>query len=176
MTGAELRSERLVLRRWRETDREPFHALNSDPAVMATIGPVMSRGQSDAFMNRIERHFDEHGFGVWCVEVDGRPVGYTGFMVPWFRDGVEIGWRIRSDDWGRGIAPEAARACLALGFGELGFDEVFFDLERFATHAIESGVFALIEVAAFVNAPHQLRDRPAVSRLGGAYEIGVRDV
>ncbi|NNE13106.1 MAG: GNAT family N-acetyltransferase [Ilumatobacter sp.] len=119
-----MRTDRLLLRRWRETDREPFHALNSDPAVMATIGPVMSRAQSDAFMNRIEHHFDEHGFGVWCVEIEGRAVGYTGFMVPWFRDGVEIGWRIRSDDWGRGIAPEAARACLAHGFGELGFDEI----------------------------------------------------
>jgi RimJ/RimL family protein N-acetyltransferase len=124
-----LRTERLVLRRWRDSDRTAFHALNSDPLVMATIGPVMTRAESDAFMNRIEDRFEHVGFGLWCVEVDGASIGFTGFMVPWFRDGVEIGWRIRSDRWGNGYAPEAARACLQHGFaarddGGLGFDEV----------------------------------------------------
>ena len=124
-----LRTGRLVLRRWRDADRAAFHALNSDPAVMATIGPVMSRAESDAFLNRIESRFDELGYGLWCVELDGEAIGFTGFMVPWFRDGVEIGWRIRSEHWGQGYAPEAARACLDHGFtpvdeGGLGFDEV----------------------------------------------------
>lgn len=96
---------------------------------MATIGPVMSRAQSDAFLNRIEDRFDARGFGLWCVEHEGEPVGFTGFMEPWFRDGVEIGWRIRSRYWGRGLATEAAAACLDLAFapsdhGGLGFDEV----------------------------------------------------
>lgn len=121
---ATLTTERLTLRGWREEDRASFHEVNADPAVMATLGPVMTRAQSDAFMNRIVQHFIDHGFGVWCVEFDDRVLGYTGFMVPWFRDGVEIGWRIRSDHWGRGIAPEAARACLRHGFDALGFDEV----------------------------------------------------
>lgn len=120
----ELTTERLVLRGWRESDRAAFHSMNSDPQVMATIGPVMTRSQSDAFMDRITRHFDEHGYGVWCVEFEGESVGFTGLMVPWFRDGVEIGWRIRSEFWGRGIAPEAARRCLRHGFEDLGLDEI----------------------------------------------------
>ena len=123
-----LRTERLLLRRWTERDRAAFHALNCDPAVMATIGPVMSRAESDAFLNRIEARFDEHGFGLWCVElVDGgerEPIGFTGLAVPWFRDGVEVGWRIRSGFWGHGYAPEAARACLAYGFDVVGLDEI----------------------------------------------------
>ena len=129
MPGPTLRTPRLLLRRWRDADRAAFHALNSDPAVMATIGPVMSRAESDAFMNRIEARFDEQGYGLWCVDLEGEAIGFTGFMVPWFRDGVEIGWRIRSEHWGQGYAPEAARACLDLGFGSVagggfGFDEV----------------------------------------------------
>lgn len=124
-----LATERLTLRRWRESDRPAFHAMNSDPRVMATLGPMMTRAESDAFMNRIEAAFVEHGYGLWCVELAGEPIGYTGFMHPWFRDGVEIGWRIRSEHWGSGYAPEAARACLAVGFrdrdeGGIGFDEI----------------------------------------------------
>ncbi|MDW3212900.1 MAG: GNAT family N-acetyltransferase [Ilumatobacteraceae bacterium] len=124
MGATRLVTERLVLRGWRESDRAAFHAMNSDPQVMATIGPVMTRAQSDAFMNRVTHHFDEHGFGLWCVEFDGVAVGFTGFMVPWFREGVEIGWRIRSGYWGRGLAPEAAAECLRHGFDDLGFDEI----------------------------------------------------
>lgn len=120
----ELRTERLLLRRWRESDREAFHALNADEAVMATIGPPMGRGESDAFLDRIEKRFDDNGFGLWCVDLGGEPIGFTGFMTPWFREGVEIGWRIRSHHWGRGFAPEAALRCLAHGFGELAFTEI----------------------------------------------------
>ena len=124
MSVTALSTDRLTLRGWRDDDRQAFHAVNSDPNVMATLGPVMTRAESDAFMNRIINHFAEHGFGVWCVEFDGIVLGYTGFMVPWFRDGVEIGWRIRSDHWGRGIAPEAARECLRHGFDDIDFDEI----------------------------------------------------
>lgn len=124
MDVATLRTERLVLRRWRDTDRDAFHALNVDPQVMATIGPLMSRVESDAFMNRIEARFDEHGYGLWCVELEGDAIGFTGFMAPWFREGVEIGWRIRADRWGVGYATEAARECLRHGFTELDFPEV----------------------------------------------------
>ena len=119
-----MRTERLVLRRWADADRSAFAALNADSRVMATIGPVMTREQSDAFLDRIVDHFDEHGFGLWCVELDGEAIGFTGCSVPWFRDGVEVGWRLRSEYWGKGYAPEAARECLRVGFDELGFDEV----------------------------------------------------
>jgi RimJ/RimL family protein N-acetyltransferase len=122
--SVELRTKRLLLRTWREADRPAFHALNSDPEVMATIGPVMSRADSDAFMNRIEQRFREHPFGLWCVDVDGEAIGFTGLSVPWFRDGVEVGWRIRSEYWGKGYAPEAAAECLRYAFADVGLDEV----------------------------------------------------
>jgi len=122
--AVELRTARLRLRHWRDDDRAAFHSLNSDPAVMATIGPVMSRAESDAFMNRIEQRFTEQPFGLWCVDLDGEPIGFTGLSIPWFRDGVEVGWRIRSEHWGHGYAPEAARECLRYAFGELELDEV----------------------------------------------------
>lgn len=121
---SELHTERLTLRRWREADRPAFRALNADPAVMATIGSPMSVEQSDAFMDRIEAHFEQHGYGLWCVDLAGAALGFTGLSRPWFRDGVEVGWRIRSEFWGRGYAPEAATECLRFAFGQLGLPEV----------------------------------------------------
>ena len=119
-----VRTERLLLRRFRDHDRESFAELNSDPSVMATIGSPMTRVQSDAFLDRIEAGWDERGFGLWCVDLDGECLGFTGLTVPWFRDGVEVGWRIRSAYWGHGYAPEAGRAALAFGFEEVGLDEI----------------------------------------------------
>lgn len=157
MGVTELTTERLVLRGWRDSDREAFHAMNADPQVMATIGPVMTRAQSDAFVNRIIEHFTEHGYGVWCVELEGEPVGYTGFMVPWFRAGVEIGWRIRSEFWGRGIAPEAARECIRHGFADLDFDEVIS-----FTAVINTNSRRVMEKIGLVRDPAADFDHPSV--------------
>jgi RimJ/RimL family protein N-acetyltransferase len=119
-----IRTARLVLRRFTDSDRTAFASLNADERVMATIGPVMSREQSDAFLDRIEVAHAERGFGLWCVEVAGECIGFTGLSVPWFRDGVEIGWRIRSGHWGHGYATEAADASLVDGFERIGLTEV----------------------------------------------------
>lgn len=126
MTGADqrVRTDRLVLRRFTDADRDAFADLNSDPVVMATLPAPLSRDESDAFLDRIEAAWDARGFGLWCVDLDGEAIGFTGFSVPWFRDGVEVGWRLRSEHWGKAYAPEAARECLRVGFDELGFDEV----------------------------------------------------
>ena len=60
--------------------------------------------------------------------MSGEAIGFCGLMVPWFREGVEIGWRLRSAWWGHGYASEAARQVLAYSFAStpngLGFDEV----------------------------------------------------
>jgi RimJ/RimL family protein N-acetyltransferase len=129
--GPALATERLRLRRWRDADREPFAAMNADPLVMATLGPLLSRDQSDALLDRIEAHFEERGFGLWCVDavgVPGRCIGFVGLSVPRFEapflPAVEIGWRIASAFWGLGYAPEAARAVLAFAWDALGLDEV----------------------------------------------------
>ena len=62
-----IRTDRLILRRWRESDREPFAALNADPVVMEHMQGLMSRERSDAFVDRIEAHWDAHGWGLWAV-------------------------------------------------------------------------------------------------------------
>ncbi|WP_432941814.1 GNAT family N-acetyltransferase [Kribbella sp. CA-253562] len=126
----ELRTERLLLREWTEADKEPFAAMNSDPAVMEHFPAAMTREESDAFVERIGAQMAEWGFGLWAVEVrdTGRFIGFTGLSRPSFEahftPAVEIGWRLSKDAWGNGYATEAARAALAYGFGPAGLDEI----------------------------------------------------
>ena len=124
-----IRTERLLLRRWREADREPFAALNADPAVMEHLQGLMSRERSDDFLDRIEAHWREHGWGLWAVEVPGVApfVGYVGLWPADYVTGapmVEVGWRLAREQWGRGYATEAAREALRVGFTEIGLDEI----------------------------------------------------
>jgi RimJ/RimL family protein N-acetyltransferase len=123
-----IRTERLLLRRWGDSDREPFAAMNTDPAVMEHLQGPMSRERSDEFVDRIERHWDEHGWGLWAVEVPGAApfIGYVGLWpAGYVAEGmVEVGWRLASEHWGRGYATEAARESLRFGFEEVGLEEI----------------------------------------------------
>jgi RimJ/RimL family protein N-acetyltransferase len=129
--GPELRTERLLLRRWRKEDRAPFAELNGDPLVMEHFPATLSRAESDELIERMERSFGEHGYGAWAVEVLGE-IPVAGFVGLWrqnderlaFAPTVEIGWRLSQASWGRGIATEAATAAIAYGVGELGLDEI----------------------------------------------------
>jgi RimJ/RimL family protein N-acetyltransferase len=125
-----LDTDRLHLRRWRFFDRAPFAAMNADPEVMAHYPSPLTEAESDAFVDRIRAHFDEHGFGLWALEVAGRGefIGYTGLVVQTFEapfnPSVEVGWRLTRSAWGKGYAVEAARAAVADGFERVGLDEI----------------------------------------------------
>ena len=128
-----LTTDRLALRGWRAEDRAPFAEMNADPVVMEHFPATMTREQSDGFVDRIEQHFAERGFGLWVVEVAGDFQGFTGLQVPRFHTAwmegreqpvVEVGWRLRRSAWGKGWATEAAHACLRFAFDELHREEV----------------------------------------------------
>ena len=125
-----IRTERLILRRWRDDDLEPFAELNADPQVMAHMPALLDRRDSDALATRIREQFEQRGFGLWAVEVPGAApfIGYVGLSVPrftaHFTPCVEIGWRLARPYWGRGYATEAALASLAFGFENVGLQEI----------------------------------------------------
>ena len=127
----EVRTERLLMRRWRAADREPFATLNADPQTMVYFPATMDPAASDAFADQIQARFDEQGFGLWALEVidTGQFIGYTGLNpmppdVPG-ADGMEIGWRLDRHAWHRGYATEAARAALRVAFDGVGLTEIW---------------------------------------------------
>lgn len=127
----ELTTARLLLRRWRDTDREPFAALNADPEVMRHFPAPLDRAASDAWVDRCEQRFDEQGFGLWALEVrsTGEFIGFTGLNpmpagVPGEGE-YEVGWRLARGAWHRGYATEAAREALEVGLQGVGLTEVW---------------------------------------------------
>jgi RimJ/RimL family protein N-acetyltransferase len=126
-----LQTDRLVLRRWQDSDREPFAALNGDPETMRYFPATLDRAASDAMIDRIEAGFDRRGYGLWALEVTatGEFIGFTGLNpmpdgVPG-AGGTEVGWRLARSAWHHGYATEAARAALGVAFDGAGMPEIW---------------------------------------------------
>jgi RimJ/RimL family protein N-acetyltransferase len=129
VVSGEIRTNQIILRRWRESDREPFAALNADPVVMEHMQGLMSRERSDDFVDRIEAHWEARGWGLWALEVpDVAPfIGYVGLWPADYVTGapmVEVGWRVARQHWGHGYVTEAAREALRFGFESVDLDEI----------------------------------------------------
>jgi RimJ/RimL family protein N-acetyltransferase len=127
----EVRTDRLLMRRWREGDLAPFAALNGDPETLVYFPETLNRPASDAFVERIEARFEQQGYGLWALELaaTGEFVGYTGLNpmpdgVPG-AGGMEVGWRLARHAWHHGYATEAARAAVAVAFGGAGLAELW---------------------------------------------------
>jgi RimJ/RimL family protein N-acetyltransferase len=113
-----IKTERLMLRSWKETDKVPFAEINGNYNVMKYFPAPLSTEESDAFVERINAEFEETGIGLYAVEIKktGEFIGYVGFHriafdVP-FSPNWEIGWRISDKYWHKGYATEAAKACI----------------------------------------------------------------
>lgn len=125
-----IETERLILRPYREEDRDAFAAMNGHPDVGAWLGGPIDRAASDAMIDRVTESIAEHGFGFWGAErkADGRLVGAIGLLImgedlP--RPGaIELGWCLHPDVQGAGLATEGAAAARDWAFANLDIDEL----------------------------------------------------
>jgi RimJ/RimL family protein N-acetyltransferase len=126
----ERETQRLRLRQWRESDRAPFAAMNSDPAVMEFFPSLLSREASDSSIDVWQSQFTERGWSNWAVELRScsQFIGFVGLSVPKrlfpFSPCVEVGWRLAREYWGHGYATEAALDALRVGFEQLGLNDI----------------------------------------------------
>lgn len=130
MTVIEFETPRLRLRQWRESDRDPFAAMNADPCVMKFFPALQSRASSDASIDTWQAQFAAQGWSNWAAELieSGEFIGFVGLSVPRrvlpFSPCVEVGWRLARPFWGKGFATEGALGSLRVGFEQLGLPEI----------------------------------------------------
>ena len=128
--GPQLRTNRLVLRRWLSDDLPLLAAINSDPDVMEHFPELLDEAETTRFIEDLEAHFEQHGFGLWALQhrLTGEVIGFAGLSVPTFEahftPAVEVGWRLAKHHWGNGYVTEAARAALAYGFETADLEEI----------------------------------------------------
>ena len=109
-----LRAERLS-----ETHRQALRRIDSNPEVMAMLGGTRTAAETDAYLARNVAHWEEHGFGIWILQdpASGEVVGRAGLRHLTVRgvDEVELAYALLPEFWGRGLATDAARACVTIG-------------------------------------------------------------
>ncbi|MFJ3816849.1 GNAT family N-acetyltransferase [Streptomyces sp. NPDC090056] len=125
----EIRTPRLVLRRWSDDDLVPLSEINADPEVMRRIGDGSLRDLEETAedIERYEEEWDEEGFGLFAVELiaSGELIGLAGLSVPDETvPDVEIRWRLGRQFWGQGYASEATHAVLEWALQDRGLDRV----------------------------------------------------
>ncbi|MGB5595396.1 MAG: GNAT family N-acetyltransferase [Crocosphaera sp.] len=126
----EILTPRLKLREWKEEDKEFFFHINSDPKVMEFMPKLLSKEESDDFVERIKTKFKEDGYSFFAVELisDQTFIGLIGLSIPkfqsFFTPCVEIGWRLAYNYWGKGYATEGAKECINYGFKDLKLSEI----------------------------------------------------
>ena len=131
--AGELRTERLLLRRWRHEDDAPMTAINRDPEVTRYLNRPATEVALAAFHPMLVEHWERHGFGPFALESveagsAGAFLGFAGVAYPAYLPALaerpEIGWRLARAAWGRGLATEAALAARDHAFAVLGLPEL----------------------------------------------------
>ena len=111
----EVRTERLLLRRWRDDDLAPLYEIYTQPEFLTTM-PAIDRDETAEQIERFEARWESDGFSQWAVEdiESGRLIGRAGLVRhhdwPLWQSPVEVGWTLHRDWWGRGLATEAGQA------------------------------------------------------------------
>lgn len=125
-----LETERLLLRRFTPEDAADNYRIYTDPENMRFMGrqPDSIEFERAHIRKHIANYYDRHEFGLWAVVLkeDGRLIGRCGLLYQQLEgtQEVEVTYLIDRHYWGRGLATEAARATVKLGFERYRFPRI----------------------------------------------------
>jgi len=122
-----IETERLLVRELVEDDAEAFHALNSDPDVMRYTGEPLSESVEQARLRlRAYPDYRERGYGRWALalKADGHVVGFNGLKYLPELGETDLGFRLRTEFWGQGLATESSLSIVRYGFETLGLERI----------------------------------------------------
>lgn len=124
-------SKRLGFRNWQESDIEMMAQINSDKDVMEFFPAIQSVKQTRDFVKRMQKQFAEKDFCYFAVDKleDYRFIGFIGLSEQNyeadFTPCIDIGWRIKREEWGKGFATEGAKRCIDYAFYDLSLKKIY---------------------------------------------------
>jgi RimJ/RimL family protein N-acetyltransferase len=128
-----LETERLTMRGFGDVDLDELAAITADSEVTRWVGDDngLTREETWRRMAYWVGHWELRGFGQWALieRETGRLVGRAGLLRPEAWPGIEVGWLVGREHWGRGFAPEAGRASIEWGREELGLKHIISLIE-----------------------------------------------
>jgi len=125
------KSARLGFRNWVESDTKPMSEINSDPVVMEFFPGIQTEKQTADFIQRMQQQFEEKGLCYYAIDnlETNEFIGFTGLSEQnydaEFTPCVDIGWRIKRQEWNKGLATEAAIKCLDYAFEMLKLEKIY---------------------------------------------------
>ncbi len=124
MTTARLRLEPFT-----EAHLEGLNALNRDPEVVRYLsGQPESTEQTAAIIALVKARWLEWGYSWWSFieHESGQLIGCGGIqhLGRQKANPLEVGWRLRPDRWGKGLALEAAETMLDFAFDAVGAEQI----------------------------------------------------
>jgi RimJ/RimL family protein N-acetyltransferase len=129
----ELRTERLVMRGFRDDDLDAWAEICTDSEVTKWVGDPDGLSREDAWrrMAYFVGHWDLRGCGQWALfeQASGELVGRAGLLYPEAWPGLEVGWLVGRRFWGDAPPPEAGRASIEWARDALGADHVISLIE-----------------------------------------------
>lgn len=124
-----LETERLQLREMEHSDMKDLSKILQDEEVMYAYEGAFDDEETEAWMTRQLRRYEEFGFGLWglFLKESGEMIGQCGITMQEYgtMQVPEIGYLLARAYWHRGYATEAAAACREYGFGVLHFDRLY---------------------------------------------------
>ncbi len=161
-----IETARLTLRQWLPEDYSYFAQMSTNPQVMQYFPKLLTRTESDAFIDKIKAIIDLQGWGFWAVELKSNHqfIGFVGLHSQLtqfsFSPCIEIGWRLDQAYWGKGYATEAAQSVLDFAFRELKFEKIvsFTSLENLRSQILMQKL-GMIKAGEFQH-PALVKDHP----------------
>lgn len=133
MNGTEpvLESPRLILRPPATEDFEGFKTFHADARVMTYLGGPSGPAIAWRSMRYMAGLWQMDGFAMFSIieRVSGQWIGRGGPIRPYDWPGVEIGWGLLPDWWGKGLALEATAMATEFAFNQLGLDAVVHTID-----------------------------------------------
>ena len=130
-----IKTKRLILRDWQESDVKTFIRMNQDPDVRRYFPSLQTPEESVEYARTAQKCIVDRGFGLFAVERKDTKefIGFTGIHVLEaddtldfdFLPAIEIGWRLQKKHWNQGFATEAARAVLKFVERQTDIKEVY---------------------------------------------------